>query len=105
VSKKSSIKRHAVDRRAGRLADEIEGRGEPDDIFNTVSAANVTDLSEEFFEQGRIRGYGPEFVKFGSLVGYRRDSVVRWLRERARVYATSRPEAKRQAFAGRMVCR
>jgi hypothetical protein len=82
--RKSPIRRHNIDRRAGRLADEIESRGEPDDIFNTVSVANVTEQSEKFFELGRARGYGPQFVKFGSLVGYRRDKLVFWLRERAR---------------------
>jgi hypothetical protein len=80
TKKSSDIKRHAIDRRAGRLADEIEANGQPDDIFITATLALLTDMSPEFYEVGRTTGpsggYGPQFLKVGSSVGYERRAVV-----------------------------
>jgi hypothetical protein len=109
ATKKCEIRRHTIDRRAGRLADEIEANGQPDDVFITTTLARLLDVSPEFLEVGRTTGpsggYGPKFLKIGSSVGYERRAVVRWLRERARIFETSKKATKQSAFADRVVCR
>ena len=85
-------KRFALDRRAVRLADELEAEGGVDDIFLTDALADRLGISKQWLEIGRCQGYGPEHVKIGGMRGYRRDAAVGWLRERATVHAEANPK-------------
>ena len=74
-------KRFHLDRRADAIADK--GAGADDDLLSTNDLAEWFNLSHQWFEIGRHKGYGPKFVKLGpKRVRYRRADVLEWLRAR-----------------------
>ena len=52
--------------------------------LDTPATALHSGLSEAFFEKKRCVGGGPEFVKIGRRVLYRRDLLDAWLNEHMR---------------------
>ena len=52
--------------------------------LDTRSVAAHTNTSVSFWNQRRVRGDGPPFIKLGSRVLYDLDAVEAWLNERAR---------------------
>jgi predicted DNA-binding transcriptional regulator AlpA len=59
-------------------------------IIRPRQAAESLSLSESALKQMRMRGEGPEFVRLGNrLVGYRVESVERWLEQQTRKRAAS----------------
>jgi hypothetical protein len=69
-----------------RFADEFAVRladGDPDESLTTKQVAKLLHVSEQWLEIGRIRGYGPPFVKLGPrMVRYPRGKLVKYLRSR-----------------------
>jgi predicted DNA-binding transcriptional regulator AlpA len=56
---------------------------DPDQLLSTRELAALTGLSTQFFEIGRVRGYGPRFIKLSQRnCRYRRSDVVEWLEGR-----------------------
>jgi hypothetical protein len=52
----------------------------PDEaLFNQEIVAAALDVSSAYLERGRWAGYGPEYLKVGRLVRYRKKSVLDWL--------------------------
>lgn len=84
-------RRHHLDRRAGRLADKIEGAGAAEDLLTSRKVADDLDVTEPWMWLSRSNGYGPSThqTPFPEVVRYKRRDVVRWLRGRARVHAAS----------------
>ena len=72
---------HHLDRRADQIA--AEGAGNADDLLTTTDLAEWLGVSTQWLEIGRSKGYGPLFVVIGPRrIRYRRDDVMRWLRQR-----------------------
>ena len=81
--------RHHLDRRAPDLIEE--GQGDPDTLMTTAAVAEWLQVSTQWLEIGRSKGYGPPFIRLSaSRVRYRRGNVVGWLTERT-IHHSSRP--------------
>ena len=75
-------RKHHLDKRAGQIADAGDG-GDDDDLLSTRDLALWLGVTEQWLETGRLKNYGPSFVKLSSkIVRYRRDDVLRWLKSR-----------------------
>jgi predicted DNA-binding transcriptional regulator AlpA len=75
--------RFHIDKRADRLATEIAGGGDPDDLLMTCEVAEWLGLSPQWLEIGRHRGYGPRFIRLSPRrVRYSRRAVLEVLAER-----------------------
>lgn len=74
--------RHHLDRRANVLAAQCPG--DASDLLNSRDIAAWFGVSVLWVELGRIKNYGPPFVRLGpKLVRYRRGDVLTWLESRA----------------------
>ena len=77
-----------LDKRAGTLiaaADsDIKNReAHADDLLTTAETATWLGVSRQWLEFGRIRDYGPKFVRMApQVIRYRRSEVMAWLKER-----------------------
>jgi hypothetical protein len=61
----------------------------PDEaLFKQEVVAAAIEVSPAYLERGRWAGYGPEYLKVGRLVRYRKKSVLDWLEPPAAPYAT-----------------
>jgi predicted DNA-binding transcriptional regulator AlpA len=75
-------RKHHLDKRAGAIADG-HSDGDPDDLLSTRALALWLGVTEQWLESGRLKGFGPPFVKLSpKLVRYRRSDIVKWLRSR-----------------------
>jgi predicted DNA-binding transcriptional regulator AlpA len=73
--------RHHLDRRASVLAAQCPGDA---DLIDSRQLANWFGVSKLWVELGRIKNYGPPFVRLGpKLIRYRKSDVVKWLESRA----------------------
>jgi predicted DNA-binding transcriptional regulator AlpA len=52
--------------------------------FDTKSIAEITSTSASFWNQRRVRGDGPRFLKAGTKVLYELAEVEAWLETRAK---------------------
>jgi hypothetical protein len=83
--------RFHFDRRAGRLADEIERGGKADDLLTSDELADLLGVTRQWTWLTRTNGTGPPATRpFPEVVRYRRGNAVRWLRDRARLRAAMR---------------
>ena len=72
-----------LDRRAGRLAEDAEADGAGDELMTPPEVMELLTVSNHWLELRRCNGTGPPFVRLSaSCVGYRRDQLVAWLRQR-----------------------
>ena len=55
-----------------------------DDVMNTRQAAHSYHLSPSWLNKLRVTGDGPEYIKLGNKVLYRRSDIERWLDENRR---------------------
>jgi hypothetical protein len=73
---------HLLDRRAHRL---VGVHLHPEETLSAKEGAARLDVSVQFLEIGRTRGYGPKFVRIAKrLVRYRVGDVLDWLKSRTR---------------------
>lgn len=49
------------------------------EYLNTEQAAEYLQVSTQWLEIGRVKGYGPKFIKLGRLVRYKRTSIDEYL--------------------------
>ena len=55
-----------------------------DDLIHiTKEAARILRCSESYLNKLRCTGGGPEFIKIGASIGYRRSALDRWTQERS----------------------
>ena len=47
--------------------------------LNTKQTARYLQCSKQWLEIGRVRGYGPKYVKFGRMVRYRKHTLDEYL--------------------------
>jgi hypothetical protein len=72
---------HHLDRRASAIAEQ--GQGGSDDLLSTSEVASWLGVSHQFLEIGRLKNYGPTFVRVSSrMIRYRRGDVLAWLKSR-----------------------
>ena len=79
--------RHHLDRRADRIADQGESKGNANDLLTAAEVAEMLEITEQWVNQCRIKNHGPRFIETPSkatVIRYRRGDVIKWLRERAR---------------------
>lgn len=76
----TNAKKHHLDGRARELQDV--DLGHEDLLFNTQQVAEWLQVSRNWLEAGRSRGYGPPFVRIGRRVRYRVGDVKAWLGRR-----------------------
>ena len=82
--------RHHLDRRANRLADEGEKGNNPDQLLTAQQVADWLGITEQWVKKGLPNGYGPQVTKpFPEVTRFKRRDVVRWLRGRARLHAST----------------
>jgi hypothetical protein len=75
--------KHHLDKRALALIEQANA-GTDDELLSTLRTAVWLDVSPQWLEIGRSRGYGPKFIKLSpKRVRYRRGDVKCWLQERA----------------------
>src|SRR5262245_1405320 len=71
-----------------------------DEVFTTRQAAQWFGTSMHWFDLGRSRGYGPEFVPLGPrCVRYKRKALRKYLQERARLRVKQQAQRKAQKLA------
>ena len=88
--------RFAIDRRARYLI-PILAAGDPADLLTTPQLVDLLGVSEYWLRDGRLYTYGPPIIRTSQrTVRYRRDAVVRWLAERAAIFA-GRPKPARRS--------
>jgi predicted DNA-binding transcriptional regulator AlpA len=76
------LTKHNLGVRADSIAGEQPNR-HGDDLLDTSATANWLGVSLQFLTIGRVRGYGPKFVRFGPRrVMYKYSDVLAWLAER-----------------------
>ena len=88
-------RRHYLDRRAARLVED-GSYGNPDDLLNTPQLADWLQVSSQWLEIGRSKGYGPPFIRLNAKrVRYRRAKVLKWLEERTYARTAEYKERRR----------
>ncbi len=84
---------HHLDKRADALLAADVAQGDNDDLLTTAEVAEWLDVSQNWLEVGRSRGWGPPFIKIHArCVRYRRGDAKNWLRQRTRQPATRRSQ-------------
>jgi hypothetical protein len=74
-------RRHRIDRTAEIRITQAPP-GDDDALFDTPNAAAYLQVSTQWLELGRCKGYGPAYVKQGRLVRYRKADIIEYLRSR-----------------------
>jgi predicted DNA-binding transcriptional regulator AlpA len=78
-------KRHHLDRRAAKIAAEMQS-ADGDQLLTTKQLAALLAVSQQLIEIWRAKGEGPEWVALGPrCIRYKRSEVVAWLNTRARM--------------------
>lgn len=71
-----------LDKRAESLI-AATPEGSDDELLTSMQVANWLGTSPQWVELGRMKGYGPPFMRIApQTIRYRRNDVVKWLRER-----------------------
>lgn len=71
-----------LDKRASAIL--ASSAGDDDDLLSTRQMAMWLQVSEQWLEIGRHRGYGPPFERLGPrLIRYRRGKARKWLDQRS----------------------
>jgi hypothetical protein len=79
---KPNPRHHHIDKRAVEVA--AQPVVIPDDLLSTTQVAGWLDVSPQFLETARHRGYGPKYLRLSPRrIRYRRQDVLNWLSERA----------------------
>src|SRR6266568_722168 len=76
----TGLPKHHLDKRAGKLAAEIAAGGDPDELLSDNQLAELSGLSIQWFQIGRVRGYAPPFIRLSPRrIRTRRSDYVAWL--------------------------
>ena len=79
----SPPKKHHIDKRAPDLIGH-DAEVDEDELLSTGEVAAWLKVSTQFLEIGRLKGYGPKFIRLSARrIRYRRDDVRAWLLARA----------------------
>jgi hypothetical protein len=83
-------KSHHLDRRVGQLLQLASSADLPDDgsdaLLTTKQVAAWLGVSDQWLEVGRIKGYGPPYIRLSPRgVRYKRGAVLKWLKQRRMV--------------------
>jgi predicted DNA-binding transcriptional regulator AlpA len=70
-----------------------------DPLLDTKQLTEITSTTPEFWEILRCKGGGPEFIKVGRLVRYKKSAVDRWFAERT-VQSTAEARGLKRRKAG-----
>jgi hypothetical protein len=71
-----------IDKRAASIL--AAPAGDDDDLLSTRELAAWFQVSEQWLEIARCKGYGPEFERLGpKLIRYRRGKARKWLDRRS----------------------
>jgi hypothetical protein len=71
-----------LDKRASTLL-EAAPEGSDDELLTTKQVAAWFGTSPQWVELGRIKGYGPPYLKIApGMIRYKRGATKEWLRER-----------------------
>jgi hypothetical protein len=85
-TKKPNLRRTGrlqIDRRAGQLAATVVPDADADHLMTTLQVANWLGVSTQWLEIMRMQAGGPPFLRLSpQMIRYRRDDVVKWLKER-----------------------
>lgn len=73
-------KRHHFDKCADQLIERSNSTS--DDLLTTRQVADWFQVSPQWLQIGRTKGYGPPFVRIGGRVRYPKDTSVQYLRDR-----------------------
>ena len=77
-------KRHHLDRRAAKIAAEMQSATDGDQLLTTKQLAALLAVSDQLVEIWRHKSEGPEWVALGPrCIRYKRSAVLAWLNERA----------------------
>lgn len=79
----TSDRRYHLDRRAGKLSNEVAGGGDPDELLSDLEVAELTGTSIQFWQILRVKGQGPTFVRLSPRkIRTRRADLADWLNQR-----------------------
>jgi predicted DNA-binding transcriptional regulator AlpA len=88
-------RRHNLDRRASKIADEAKNKSN-DELLTTKQLAEWFGVSEQWLEIGRGKNYGPKFIHLApKVVRYRRGDCLAWLERRTFACTTEYPPVVR----------
>lgn len=65
--------------------------GTDDFMIDQKAMSKVLGISTKTAETWRVRGFGPRFIKVGSLVRYRKSDIHEWVNSRAVKSTSQRP--------------
>lgn len=83
--------RHQLDRHATTLS--VNAEGDDDELLTTPQIALLLQVSIQWLEIGRCKGYGPPYVRLGThLIRYRRGTLREWLLGRAHTWTAEYTE-------------
>ncbi|HEV2630826.1 MAG TPA: helix-turn-helix domain-containing protein [Pseudolabrys sp.] len=72
---------------------------DPERLLTEIQAADLLRLSSRTLQAWRSQGVGPEYVKAGRAVRYRRPALIAWTEENTVVAAPLVPAVVKQAHA------
>jgi hypothetical protein len=83
-----ALRRLHLDKRAAKLVAELEQQeADPDQLLTTQQTAAIIGMSDQWLEVGRIKGYGPRYIRLApKIIRYRRGDLRAWLKQRARMF-------------------
>ena len=101
-AKVDESRKHHLDRRADKLI--AAGAGDPNELLATKQVAAWLDVSEQWLEIGRHKGYGPPYIRLTPrMIRYKRGGVLKYLEKRTHrstaEYATKRKNCGAEALA------
>jgi hypothetical protein len=86
-------RRFHLDKRADALATHPAAtEGSDEDLLTTQQTANWLGVSAQWLEAGRVKDYGPEFVRLAP-------QIVRYTRGKVRVYIDERRHANTREYS------
>jgi hypothetical protein len=93
-SKPSQSKLH-LDKRAEAIILAVPPDASDDDLLTTMQVANWFGVSTQWLEIGRVRDYGPPWVKLApQMVRYKRSVLLKWLKAREYARTADYPNKK-----------
>lgn len=75
-----SPRRLRLDKNAKAIADAGRTTDHPDDLLTSEEVAKWIGTSTQFVELGRMRDYGPRYIRLSArVIRYKRSDVLAWL--------------------------